>query len=160
VRVFKDIRRRRQSKLEALLDKEIGSIERLMEDEDYQNSFLPKEAADRCRQNTGVDKAFEAVTYSGEEWFLLFFDINYPRKSTLLPAGFEFSGDMAMFSGFVDEASQRFPEDYNARLDDVDEQLQPAYVPVSRITTNFDEGTHVRPLAHWCKIEALAARGL
>ena len=207
--VFKQLRHRRRGKEEALLDREIDTIERVMEDEAYQNTFLAPEVAVRVAEGDGVDQlsgakgefgfdplnpipvngplgaitylsrlktvlgerllfqrvggdmdvqAYEAVTYSGDDWFVLFLDIYHPRKSAMLPAGFEFSGDVALFSGFVDISSD-FPKDYTQRVNALDQRLQPAYAPETRLGGHFDSGDYNRPVGHWAKLEALATRG-
>ena len=208
--VFKQLRHRRRSKEEALLDREIDTIQRVMEDEAYQNTLLAPEVAVRVAEGDGVDQltgatgefgfdplnpipvngplgaitylsrlktalgerllfqrvggdldvqAYEAVTYSGEHWFVLFLDIYHPRKSHQLPVGFEFSGDVAMFSGFVDTSSV-FPKDYTERVSALDARLQPAYAPETRLGGHFGSGDYNRPVGHWAKLEALATRGL
>ena len=207
--VFKQLRHRRRGKEEALLDREIDTIERVMEDEAYQNTFLAPEVAVRVAEGDGVEQlngatgefgfdpqnpipvngplgaitylsrlktvlgerllfqriggdldvqAYEAVTYSGDDWFILFLDIYHPRKSTLLPVGFELSGDVALFSGFVD-ASSDFPKDYTHRVNGLDPRLQPAYAPETRLGGHFGSGDYNRPVGHWAKLEALATRG-
>ncbi len=208
--VFKQLRHRRLGKQEARLDREIDSIERLMEDEAYQNTFLKAEMAQRVAMADSVDRVlgasgefafdlnnpipvngplgaltylsrlktlegerllfqclggndalqvYEAVTYSGDDWFVLFMDLNHPRKSNFLPKGFEFSGDVAMFSGFVDE-SMAFPEDYSERVSQLDPQLVPAYAPDTRWSGHFGQDQYERPLTHWAKLEALLAQDL
>lgn len=206
--VFKQLRHRRLGQAEALLDREVDSIERLLYDEAYQNTFLPPGVAARVAEGEGVDRrpgalgefgfdprnpvpvngalgaltylsrlenehgqrllfqclggedslVFEAVCYRGEQWYLLFVDIFHPRKSTQCPAGFSFSADVAMFSGFAD-LSQRFPQDYAERVAGLSTALQAAYAPPSRFAERLG-GRLDRPLGHWAKLEALAARGL
>jgi len=210
VSVFKQLRHRRQGKEELLLDREIDTIQRVMEDEAYQNTFLAPEVAARVASGDGVDQradargefgfdvrnpvpvngplgvitylsrlktsqgerlmfqrvggdsdvqAYEAVTYSGEQWFVFFLDIYHPRKSRMLPKGFEFSGDVAMFSGFVD-TSEEFPQDYRQRVKLLDTRLQPAYAPETRFGGNLSAGGFERPLTQWAKLEALGTMGL
>ncbi len=206
--VFKQLRHRRLTEEEARLDREVDSIQRVMEDEAYQNSLLDGETATHVAQGAAVDsltvatgdfgfdpnnpipvngplgaitylsrlmthagerllfqcvgrkdgvRVFEAVTYSGAHWFVFFLDIYHPRKSTLLPDGFEFSGDVAMFSGFVD-ASLDFPEDYQRRVELLDERVKAAYAAETRLSGHFGRNAYNRPLLHWAKLEALATR--
>jgi hypothetical protein len=51
---------------------------------------------------------FEAVTFSGSEWFILFVDMYYPRQSRLTPDGFRFRKKVSKFTGFHDRCSN-FP---------------------------------------------------
>ncbi|MCY4364582.1 MAG: hypothetical protein OXE42_20765, partial [Gammaproteobacteria bacterium] len=41
---------------------------------------------------------FEAVTFSGSEWFILFVDLYHPRRSRLTPDGFRFTQEVGQFS--------------------------------------------------------------
>ena len=43
---------------------------------------------------------FEAVTFSGSEWFILFVDLYHPRRSRLTPDEFRFTQEVGQFSGF------------------------------------------------------------
>jgi hypothetical protein len=51
---------------------------------------------------------FEAVTFSGSEWFILFVDMYYPRQSRLTPDGFRFRKKVSQFTGFHNRCSN-FP---------------------------------------------------
>lgn len=207
--ILKQLRRRRLDKDYLLFEEEVDNIQRIMEDETYQNTFLPSELLARVTATNGVDKwddgsgefgfdannpipvngplgaitylsclktesgerllfqrvggsndveAYEAVTYSGDEWFVFFLDIYHPRKSHLLPEGFELSGGVAMFSGFVDTSSC-FPGDYTQRVEELDASLQAAYAPETRLNKGLDRRIYTRPIVHWAKLEALSIRG-
>lgn len=54
---------------------------------------------------------FEAVTFSGSEWFILFVDMYYPLRSRLMPDGFRFRKELGQFTGFHDHCSN-FPYDF------------------------------------------------
>jgi len=44
-----------------------------------------------------IDKVdvFEAVSFNGSEWFILFVDLYHPRRSRLAPDGFRFTKEVA-----------------------------------------------------------------
>ncbi len=207
--VFKQLLNRRMSDQEDRLNHELDNLQRVMEDEAFQNSLLDDKTAAEVARGDSVDalvmssgafgfdpenpipvngplgavtylsrlkthsgerllfqcvgrkdgvRVFECVTYSGRRWFVLFLHIYHPRKSTFLPDGFEFSGDVAMFSGFVD-ASLDFPKDYQQRVDKLDDRIKAAYATQARLGGNIGASSFVRPLAHWAKLDALAVRG-
>ncbi|MEZ5639939.1 MAG: hypothetical protein R3E92_22670, partial [Burkholderiaceae bacterium] len=43
----------------------------------------------------GTVDVFEAVSFNGAEWFILFVDLYHPRRSRLTPDGFRFTKDVA-----------------------------------------------------------------
>lgn len=54
---------------------------------------------------------FEAVSFDGHQWFILFVDLYHPRRSRLTPDGFRFTPEVAQFSGFH-KFCDDFPYDF------------------------------------------------
>lgn len=54
-----------------------------------------------------VDK-FEAVDFSGQEWFILYLDMYHPRKTKLAPEGLYISKETSQLTGFT-SVVENFP---------------------------------------------------
>lgn len=101
---------------------------------------------------------FEAVTFSGGEWFILFTDLYHPRQSRMTPEGFTFSKELAQFSGFHKFCAD-FPYDFVAMKGTQSESgLSFAYIPISKITRQIQGRAFNRPLAHKAKIDLVRSR--
>lgn len=101
---------------------------------------------------------FEAVTFSGSEWFLLFTDLYHPRRSRLAPEGFRFVKDVAQFSGFH-RFCQNFPYDFvEMKQTERESSLSIAYIPISRVSEQIERRAFERPLSHKVKIELVRSR--
>lgn len=101
---------------------------------------------------------FEAVTFSGSEWFILFTDLYHPRQSRLAPEGFTFSTDLAQFSGFHKFCAD-FPYDFVAMKGTQSESgLSFAYIPISNITQQLQNRAFNRSLAHKAKVDIVKSR--
>jgi hypothetical protein len=106
-----------------------------------------------------IDKidVFEAVTFSGTQWFILFADMYHPRRSRLLPEGFRFTKEVPQFSGFH-KRCDAFPYDF-AEMKNADQTgLSMAYIPISKIAPWLEKRAYQRSLAHKAKLELLNAR--
>lgn len=106
-----------------------------------------------------VDKVdvFEAVSFSGSQWFIVFLDMYHPRRSRLAPDGFRFTKDVAQFCGFH-KFCENFPYDF-VELKQADETgLSLAYIPVSKIAQRLENREYNRPLAHKAKLDLLRSR--
>lgn len=62
-------------------------------------------------ERVGTIDAFEAVSWSGNEWYLLYLDMYHPRRSRKAPAGFIVKEGPSHFSGFTKNC-QNFPHDF------------------------------------------------
>ncbi len=101
---------------------------------------------------------FEAITFSGSEWFILFTDLYHPRQSRLTPDGFEFSRNLAQFSG-VHKFCADFPYDFAAmKGTQSDSGLSFAYVPIGKVAQQIQSRVFNRPLAHRAKIDPMRSR--
>ena len=106
-----------------------------------------------------IDKVdvFEAVSFSGSFWFIVFLDMYHPRRSRLTPEGFQFTKEVPQFSGFH-KFCKNFPYDF-IQLKEADETgLSLAYMPVSKIAQRLEARAYNRPLAHKAKLDLLASR--
>lgn len=96
---------------------------------------------------------FEAVSFSGSEWFILFTDFYHPRRSKLTPNGFRFAQEMAQFSGFH-KFCQNFPYDFvEMKGTESESGLSFAYIPISKVSEQIQNGIFKRPLAHKAKLD-------
>lgn len=101
---------------------------------------------------------FEAVSFDGSEWFVLFADFYHPRRSRLTPEGFRFTKDLAQFSGFH-KFCENFPYDFiEKKVSDRESGLSMAYIPISKISTQIERRVFNRPLAHKAKLELVKER--
>ena len=95
---------------------------------------------------------FEAVTFSGGQWFILFLDMYHPKKSRIAPDGFRLSRKACQFSGFHHLCAD-FPYDFAEMKRR--EGLGPAYMPTGDILHGIDSGAYERPASHRARLEQL-----
>lgn len=101
---------------------------------------------------------FEAVTFDGNKWFILFLDYYHPRRSRLAPEGFRFTKEVPQFSGFHNYC-ENFPYDFIEKKAAHNESgLSIAYIAVSRISKGIQKLAFNRPLAHNVKLELIKIR--
>ena len=102
----------------------------------------------------GVDNIdiFEAVTFSGGQWFILFLDLYHPKKSRIAPDGFQLSPKACQFSGF-----HHFCADFPYDFDEMKrrEGLGPAYMPTGNILHGIKSRAYERPMDHMAQLEHL-----
>ena len=101
---------------------------------------------------------FEAVTFSGSEWFILFVDFYHPRRSRATPDGFRFTQEVGQFSGFH-KLCQNFPYDFvEMKQSERESGLSFAYISISKVTQQIEERKYSRPLAHLAKLDLVNNR--
>lgn len=106
-----------------------------------------------------IDKVdvFEAVTFDGSEWFILYVDLYHPRRSRLAPDGFSLTKDVAQFSGFTNFCPN-FPYDFIDMKSGMRESgLSMAYIAISRISKQISHRVFQRPPAHMARLERLTS---
>lgn len=102
--------------------------------------------------------AFEAVTYSGGEWFIFFLDAYHPRRSRSAPAGFQIAPAPRQFSGFHNYC-KNFPYDYpEARRALSEATISLAYIPTGSVVIQLQQRLFNRSLAHKTKMGDLKTR--
>lgn len=101
---------------------------------------------------------FEAVSFNGAEWFILFVDLYHPRRSRLTPDGFRFTSEVAQFSGFH-KFCEDFPYDFIEKKGTERESgLSMAYIAISKVSDQIQSRIFNRPLAHKAKLELVKSR--
>lgn len=101
---------------------------------------------------------FEAVTFNGKEWFILFVDLYHPHRSRLTPDGFRFAKEVAQFSGFTNYCDN-FPYDFVEKKASMRESgLSMAYIAISKVSEQIQNQVFNRPLAHKTKLELVKSR--
>ncbi len=101
---------------------------------------------------------FEAVTFNGGEWFILFVDLYHPKRSRLCPNGFRFTTDVAQFSGFH-KFCENFPYDFvEKKASERESGLSMAYIAISKVSEQIQNRVFNRPLAHKAKLELVKNR--
>ena len=101
---------------------------------------------------------FEAVSFDGRQWFILFVDLYHPRRSRITPDGFRFTTEVAQFSGFH-KFCDDFPYDFAEKKATQQESgLSLAYIPVSNLSEQIRGRVFNRPLAHNAKLELVNSR--
>jgi len=106
-----------------------------------------------------IDKidVFEAVTFSGGEWFILFLDLYHPRKSCLTPEGFRFTQEVGQFTGFHNSCGD-FPYDFAEMKPSGETLLSLAYIPIGKVSPQIQDRVYGRPLAHNVKLDIVKSR--
>lgn len=107
-----------------------------------------------------IDKVdvFEAVTFDGREWFVLFLDLYHPRRSRLTPDGFRFTKDVPQFSGFH-KFCEDFPYDFvEKKASERESGLSMAYIAISKVSDQIQSRAFNRPLAHKAKLDLVRSR--
>jgi len=106
----------------------------------------------------GTVDVFEAVSFDGREWFILFADLYHPRRSRLTPDGFHFTKQVGQFSGFTNFC-KNFPYDFVEKKASMrDSGLSVAYIPISKVSDQIENRVFTRPLAHKAKLELVKSR--
>lgn len=101
---------------------------------------------------------FEAVTFSGSEWFILYADFYHPRKSRITPDGFRFVDGLGQFSGFNKFGSD-FPYDFvPMKHAERETGLSMAYIAISQVQSQIDARSFVRPSSHQARLDSVRAR--
>ena len=101
---------------------------------------------------------FEAVTFSGSEWFILFVDLYHPRRSRLTPDGFRFTQKVGQFSGFHKFFTD-FPYDFvEMKQSESESGLSVAYIAISKVAEPIQNRAFQRPLAHKTKLDLVRSR--
>jgi hypothetical protein len=102
---------------------------------------------------------FEAVTFSGSEWFILFVDLYHPRRSRLTPDGFRFTKELGQFSGFHNYCSD-FPYDFieMKRKEQNSGKSMAHYIANAKVSKLIEDRMFQRPLAHKAKLELVKSR--
>ena len=101
---------------------------------------------------------FEAVSFNGAEWFILFVDLYHPRRSRLTPDGFRFTKEVAQFSGFH-KFCESFPYDFiEKKASERESGLSMAYIAISKVSDQIQNRVFNRPLAHKAKLDLVKSR--
>ena len=101
---------------------------------------------------------FEAVTFDGREWFVLFLDLYHPRRSRLTPDGLRFTKDVPQFSGFH-KFCEDFPYDFvEKKASERESGLSMAYIAISKVSDQIQSRAFNRPLAHKAKLDLVRSR--
>ncbi|MFC3101685.1 hypothetical protein [Altererythrobacter lauratis] len=91
-----------------------------------------------------IDK-FEAVTFSGSEWFVLYLNMYFPRRSRQAPEGLTLSSEPCCFTGFT-QRCENFPLDFiDVKVANSGNGLNAAYAPISLVQPYLENGTFDRP---------------
>lgn len=106
----------------------------------------------------GKVDVFEAVSFNGAEWFILFVDLYHSRRSRLTPNGFRFTKDVAQFSGFH-KFCENFPYDFvEKKASERESGLSMAYIAISKVSDQIQNRVFNRPLAHKAKLDLVKSR--
>jgi len=101
---------------------------------------------------------FEAVTFSGSEWFIFFVDLYHPKRSRLTPEGFRFTEEVGQFSGFHKFCTD-FPYDFaEMKQSESESGLSMAYIAISKVMEPIQNRAYKRPLAHRAKLDLVRGR--
>jgi hypothetical protein len=106
----------------------------------------------------GTVDVFEAVTFDGAEWFLLFLDPYHSRRSRFAVDGFRFTQELSLFSGFH-RYCENFPYDFGEKkAAERESGLSIAYIAAAPLAKAIKNRAFSRPLAHRAKLEVIRNR--
>jgi hypothetical protein len=101
---------------------------------------------------------FEAVTFSGGDWYILFVDFYHPRKSKITPDGFRFTREVAQFSGFH-KFCQKFPYDFaEMKQTERGSGLNLAYMAIDNVSQQIQNRNFERRINHKAKLDLVNSR--
>lgn len=101
---------------------------------------------------------FEAVTFSGSEWFILFVDFYHLRKSTITPDGFRFMKGLGQLSGF-NKYSPNFPYDFvEMKHAERNSGLSMAYIPIGNVMKQIEARSFSRPRSHEIELDLVKSK--
>ena len=107
--------------------------------------------------NSFVD-VFEAVTFNGSQWFILFLDMYHSKRSRLVPDGLSFTKEVPQFSGF-NTYCEDFPYDFAKQKSVLpDSGLVWAYIAMGKVSPYMERQVFQRPVAQSAKIELLKSK--
>jgi len=101
---------------------------------------------------------FEAVSSSGSEWFILFLDMHFPKRSRKAPAGLTISAEPSQLSGFNIFCSD-FPNDFpEIKQKNANSGLNFAYISLLKAEASLENGMFRRPQSHQTAIDIVRPR--
>lgn len=100
---------------------------------------------------------FEAVTYSGSEWYIFYVDLYHPRRSRIAPPGFKMAAEPRQFSGFH-KFIRNFPYDFVEAKQATEDMLRLAYIPVGNVVPQIQQKVFVRSSTHKAKLDMVTKR--
>ena len=96
---------------------------------------------------------FEAVTFSGSQWFVLHLDMYHPRRSRALPEGFRFTRETPWFTGFHN-AVPDFPKGITDLIEvDDPSVIDCAYLPIPDLFLTLMTHRYERPPEHLARLD-------
>ena len=99
---------------------------------------------------------FEAVTYSGSEWFIFFLDSYHPRRSRNAPQEFRMTDHPRQFSGFHNYCDN-FPYDFVDTMQAVQDIFRLAFISLENVILQIEQKAFNRPMAHKVKLDEITA---
>lgn len=108
--------------------------------------------------NTNTVDVFEAVSFDGKEWFILYLDFYHPKRSREYPQGFKETSLVPQFCGFNKYAAN-FPYDFR-QMKEAEQKtgLSMAYLPLSRVMPQLEAKLFNRPNVHLAKLNDVKQR--
>jgi hypothetical protein len=97
---------------------------------------------------------YEAVSWSGNDWYVFYLDIYHPRRSRKSPNGFSISTVLGQFTGFYVACSE-FPMDFAEQRRECPFSL--GYISTETATEALKAGKFVRPDKHRAALGAWVA---
>jgi len=100
---------------------------------------------------------FEAVTFSGSGWYIIFVDYYHPRRSRKAPSGFRIANEPRQFSGFHNFC-RNFPYDFPDAKQASAEFLRMAYIPLGNVMPQIEKKVFTRPMNHKAKLDIVMSK--
>ncbi len=98
---------------------------------------------------------FEAVSFSGENWFLFFMDLYHSQQSKQTPLGFRFTKNSVQFSG-IHVFCKNFPFDFaKMNYSEKHSNLNKAYINMSCVIQKSHDPFYQRPMTHNAKLDLI-----
>ena len=98
---------------------------------------------------------YEAVTFSGSEWYIFYLDFYHPRRSCIAPDGFRISKTTSQFSGFHNHCP-KFPYDFVEMKHN--DPFSIGFIAISGVVDQIQKGVFKRPVAHTAELDYVFSR--
>lgn len=98
---------------------------------------------------------YEAVTFSGSEWFIFYLDFYHPKRSRALPDGFRITKAAPQFSGFHNYCP-KFPYDFIEMKHN--DPFSIGFIPILGIAEKIEARVYRRPIDHASELDLVLSQ--
>lgn len=107
--------------------------------------------------SAGAIDVFETVSFDGNNWDILYFDLYHPRKSRRSPAGYQVAGSQRSLPTGTNEFVAQFPEELPAAISIACEKLIGLRLSPAEVRKAIERIRFARPTEHQATYKSLIA---